>query len=45
MQANIQLIDQGIASDFEGCRLDIKIKNRVQVRYTENFEVYVRYLP
>ena len=26
MQVNMQLIDLGIASDFKGCRLDIKIK-------------------
>ena len=26
MQVNMQLIDLGIASDFKGCMLDIKIK-------------------
>jgi hypothetical protein len=35
----------GIASDLKGCMLDIKIKNRVYVRYIENLGVYVRYLP
>jgi hypothetical protein len=33
----------GIALDLKGCMLDIKIKNKVYVRYIENLGVYVRY--